>query len=80
MQCAMQLCAFCSSLCVIDSLPLDQFAEDLIHGWVLLTSVLQNLFNDLIALTLLFKVLSSLLLRHLGLELVYSIINRWLDI
>ena len=79
MQCAMQVCAFCSSLCVIDSLPLDQFAEDLIHGWVLLTSVLQNLFNDLIALTLLFKVLSSLLLRHLGLELVYNIINR-LDI
>ena len=67
-------------LCVIDSLPLDQFAEDLIHGWVLLTSVLQNLFNVLIALTLMFKLLTSMLLRHLGLELVYSIINRWLDI
>ena len=69
---------FCvCTLFVVESLPLNQFAEDLVHCRVLLASVLQNLFNDLVALTLLFKVLTGLFFRNLGLELVYIKGDKW---
>ena len=51
--------------------PIDELGEDLVHGGVLLTLLVNDLLNDLVLVADLVKVLAGSLRLDIGLELAY---------
>lgn len=52
--------------------PLGQLGEDLVHGRVLLSHIVNDVLDDLVLLALLLQVLAGVLLGNLSLEAVCS--------
>ena len=50
--------------------PLGQLGEDLVHGRVLLSHIVNDVLDDLVLLALLLQVLAGVLLGNLSLEAV----------